>query len=826
MIGLVGTASDTNISLNLNPDEVDEPPFGEASDDPETVVIFGDITTTTQDKTGFSVESYDTGTATPITRLKVESWADITTSGQGARGVTIYNDAGTAGSRILFVNHGQIETSGDGITDPTFMYPGRRARAIAIGTFDGDAEAVNESDGVVKTSGTGARGIQVDVDNMGTAKVTNRGSVTTTGGGFSYTGITNPVVSGADGVTATSELGDAEGTNEGTIDTTGDGARGMRIASNGAGTATATNRGRVTTRGNDYSERSADGVTASSSTGAATAINENGGTITTEGDDSAKGLYAVSVGDGGSARAENSGTISTRGTEAHALIAVTSDGSTVVENRGDVTTTGESAHGVLAVALGGGTDTAPAEVSSLNESGATVTVGGDSAVGVGSYIRVNGSGINNSFGNVTAVNRGTVDVTGGTQDDDHTWGVVAGYYVNVDDGTTIGNSGNAKVENSGDVTVTGRRGVGLGVDTYGTGNAEVEMTDGSVKAGTNRTEFGIGITEFGIGIKATADTDTTNDDVGDDVDVEIDVIRSEITAYSANLDDASTTDYDESSGIGIFADAGSDANGHIVTRIERSTITADTAMKFVNGRTMLEMEYATVTGDIEFDLDGDTAVELSDINLIGSKDVNDRMTVRHSTITGDVNFGAGNDLLEVIGSEFDGNLNMGEGDDTITVNFNGGKFSGDIDFGENTDDDDRLILDVAESTTLLFEGVISNLEYMNKRSPGTAIVGDVMFSGSTVDIVEGQLLVAGHLNVGDGDVTIHDQALLAFEVGDIVANQDDHGRITARGGIKFMEDAEQVVDIQIRHDLTETEADGVREELNSNGIDGKYFQRD
>ena len=184
-----------------------------------------------------------------------------------------------------------------------------------------------------------------------------------------------------------------------------------------------------------------------------------------------------------------------------------------------------------------------------------------------------------------------------------------------------------------------------------------------------------------------------------------------------------------------------------------------------------------------------------------------------------MNFGAGNDLLEVIGSEFDGNLNMGEGDDTITVNFNGSKFSGDIDFGENTDDNDRLILDVAESTTLLFEGVISNLEYMKKRSPGTAVVGDVMFSGSTVDIEEGQLLVTGHLDVGDGDVTIHDQALLAFEVGDIVANQRDHGRITARGGIKFMEDAEQVVDIQIRHDLTETEADGVREELNSNGID-------
>ena len=360
MIGLVGTASDTNISLNLNPDEVDEPPFGEASDDPETVVIFGDITTTTQDKTGFKIESYDGNSATPITTLKVESWADITTSGVAARGVTIYNDAGEAGSRIVFINHGEIETRGDGFADLNREYPARRARAraIAVGTLDGDAEVINESDGVVKTSGTGARGIQVDVDRMGTAKVTNRGSVTTTGGGFSHTG-TNPVVSGADGVTAHSELGDAEGTNEGTIDTTGHGARGMRIASNGAGagagTATATNRGRVTTRGDDYEGQSADGVTASSSTGAATAINENGGTITTEGVDSARGLYAVSTGGGGSARAENSGTISTRGTEAHGLIAVTSDGSTVAENRGDVTTTGESAHGVLAVALGGGT---------------------------------------------------------------------------------------------------------------------------------------------------------------------------------------------------------------------------------------------------------------------------------------------------------------------------------------------------------------------------------------------------------------------------------------------------------------------------------------
>ena len=635
VIDMVGNASDTNINLNLTHDP-GEPPFGELPEDADTIVILGDITTTTQDSNGINIGSHDGNyNATPITTLIVESWADITTSGQGARGVTIYNDAGEAGSRIVFINHGEIETRGDGFTDDTKMYSSRRARAIAVGTLDGDAEAVNESDGVVKTSGTGARGIQVDVDNMGTAKVTNRGSVTTTGGGFSPTNNRNPIVSGADGVAAHSEMGDAEGTNEGTIDTTGDGARGMRIASNGAGTATATNSGSVTTRGDEFMGRNADGVTAWSG------------------------------------------------------------------------------------------------------------------------------------------------------------------------------SGNVKVVNSGDVMVTGSRSVGLKVTTSGTGNAKVEMTDGSsVTAGTNGTKFGIGIQAI-----------TTNDDDGDDVDVEIDVTGSEITAYSADQDDTSTTDFDESSGIGIFADAGSDVNGRIVTRIDRSTITADTAMKFVDGRTLLEMEFSTITGDIEFDEDGDTAVATSDINLIGPKNVNDRMTVRHSTITGDVNFGAGNDLLEVIGGEFDGNLNMGEGDDTITVNLHGGKFSGDIDFGENSNDNDRLILDVAAFTTLLFEGEIRNLEYMNKRCPGTAVVGDVMFGGSTVDIEEGQLLLTGHLNVGDGDLTIHDKGLLAFEVGDIVTTPDDHGRITARGGVKFMEDAEQVVDVQIRHDLTETEADRVREKLNTDGID-------
>ena len=514
--------------------------------------------------------------------------------------------------------------------------------------------------------------------------------------------------------------------------------------------------------------------------------------LKTEGD-AAYGVYGLHQGNGVVDINVGDSAITTMGEGSHGIVSLhqgTDETETDINVRGStITTMGEGSHGI--VSLHQGTDETETDI---NVRGSTITTMGETAHGI--Y----GWKFSTATGDIDIdVQNGTRIITEGVD----SYGVYGRHQGN----------GNVKVVNSGDVTAMGSRSVGLRVGISRAGNAEVEMTDGSsVTAGTNGTKFG-------IGIEAMANTDTTFSDYGDDVDVKIDVMGSEITAYSANLDDPTTTDYDESSGIGIFANAGTDANGRIVTHINRSTITADTAMKFVNGRTMLELEYSTVTGDIEFDEDGDTAVATSDINLIESKNINDRMTVRHSTITGDVNFGLGNDLLEVIGSVFDGNLNMGEGDDTITVDLHGGKFTGEIDFGENSNDYDRLMLDVAASSTLLFEGEILNLEYLNKRNSGTAIVGNITFSGSTVDIEEGQLLVTGHLDVGDGDITIYDQGLLAFEVGDIVTDASDHGRITARGGIKFMEDTKPVVDVQIRHDLTETQADDVREKLNTNGID-------
>ena len=75
---------------------------------------------------------------------------------------------------------------------------------------------------------------------------------------------------------------------------------------------------------------------------------------------------------------------------------------------------------------------------------------------------------------------------------------------------------------------------------------------------------------------------------------------------------------------------------------------------------------------------------------------------------------------------------------------------------------------------------------MYKRGSGTARVRDVIFSGSTLDLEEGGLTLAGHLNLGaDGTLTVHDESRLTIEVGDITVNEDDHGRITAGGGVIY-----------------------------------------
>ena len=314
--------------------------------------------------------------------------------------------------------------------------------------------------------------------------------------------------------------------------------------------------------------------------------------------------------------------------------------------------------------------------------------------------------------------------------------------------------------------------------------------------------------KFGIGIHALANVGTTTADTNEDVDVEITVSDSTITAHSAAADDPNTAGYfPESTGVGISGDTMSGSTGHIYTRITGSTVTADTAVQFRNGRATLELVRSTINGDIVFDPDGTISMMTDGDRRVGGGSVNDRLKVLGTTINGDIDFGAGNDYMEVRGGTINGELDFGAGDDNLNVIYEGGNFNGDIDFGAGNDHMRLDVFDVA-----IVRGTITGLESMNKRCPGLAIVDDVFFDNSSLAIEEGELLLRGHMNLGsDGTVTIHDKGLLAMEFGDIVNDPNDRGRLTAGGGVIYRSDATQKVDVQVRHDVTNQEA--VNEEI-------------
>ena len=751
-----------------------------------------------------SIQSYDPDTylPTPVHTLRVESWANLEAHGQGSRAVGFMTDeSGDNVGRIVFVNRGSILTTGDHFIRPADrMYRNRRAGGVRVATYGGDVEMINETGATVTTRGTGAKGIEVYTEGEGsTGKATaiNRGTVTTGGGVFHNTDPDNPGLYEAHGITAYSENDDAEVRNEagGMVTTSGAGARGIAAWVGGAGKATTVNHGTVTTTGDYYDAgargwRRATGIQAYSASGEAEATNERSGIVSTSGDE------AVGV------------TASTDYDDIPAMAAKT----TTAINRGTVTTRGSGAYGVGAFdgnTVNSESTPQPATVYALNEG--TVTTEGMDAPGVAAYGRMghNVGGLYHGYGTAVAENRGTITVSGdsdwvvgdpSTSDYDGSIGLWAGFFYG---SNPLGNGGDATVINKGTIRSTGTRGMGLWAGTSGSGKASVMVENGIVEAGSAGPAA-----KFGIGIHALANVGTTTADTNEDVDVEITVSDSTITAHSAAADDPNTAGYfPESSGVGIYGDTMSGSTGHIYTRITGSTVTADTAVQFRNGRATLELVRSTINGDIVFDPDGTISMMTPGDRRVGGGSVNDRLKVLGTTINGDIDFGAGNDYMEVRGGTINGELDFGAGDDNLNVIYEGGNFNGDIDFGAGNDHMRLDVFDVA-----IVRGTITGLESMNKRCPGLAIVDDVFFDNSSLAIEEGELLLRGHMNLGsDGTVTIHDKGLLAMEFGDIVNDPNDRGRLTAGGGVIYRSDATQEVDVQVRHDVTNQEA--VNEEI-------------
>ncbi len=779
VIDLDATDDQSEISLNLN----------RVVNLPEVFAITGDIKHSDDDRVLVGM-SYDRDALTPIDSLRVESWANLETHGQGARAVALYDDAGDHAGRTVFVNRGSILTTGDHFIRPQErMYRNRRSDGAAVSLIKGDAEVINEVDATITTRGTGAKGIQVNVEGTGKATAVNRGTVRTEGEVFHNTDPDNSGLYSADGITASSENGDAEVRNEagGSVATTGTGARGIRASVEGTGKATAVNHGTVTTTGDHYvvgpeDWRRAYGILAYSASGEAEATNERSGIVSTSG-----GVVASTDYDGRPAAAKKATAI----------------------NRGMVTTRGGGAYGVGAFdgnTVNSESSPHPATIYALNEG--TVTTLGKDATGVAAYGRMGHKvgELYHGYGTAVAENRGTITVSGdsawvvgdpSTNGNDGSIGLEAGFYYG---NNPPGNGGDATVINPGTVRSTGTRGIGLFVGTRGSGKASVRVENGIVEAGSASPAA-----KFGIGIHALANVGTTTADTNEDVDVEITVSDSTITAHSAAADDRDTAGYfPESSGVGIFGDTGSGATGHIRTRITGSTVTADTALRFRNGRATLALEHSKINGDIHFDPAGTVSMTTSGDRRVGGGSVNDRLNVVGTTINGDLYFGAGNDYMEVKGGIIEGALDFGAGDDNLNVVFEGGNFIGDIDFGAGND---HLRLDVGGNGVAILRGEVRGLESMNKQCPGWAIVGDVVFENSLLAIEEGGLLLRGHMNLGsEGTVTIHDKGLLAMEFGDIVNDPNDRGRLTAGGGVIYQSDATQKVDIQVRHDVTDQEA--------------------
>ena len=397
--------------------------------------------------------------------------ATITTTGRAARGVQASTTRGGPDETAVAVNRGTITTRGGAFHTSTSQYT-----AEGVASFSGaeaSAVAINGYDGVVATHGTGAKGVwAVAYGDGGEAIARNRGRITTHGDVYRVdrADTDNDTYRGTTGMGAYSEHSDATAINDagGVIETGGDVGVGIGAASNGGGTATAVNRGRVTTRGAAASDLPGDvgrllgskGVSAHSEHADARVVNDTTGRVETYGA-RAFALFAESGGDG-------------------------SRTSTMTEviNRGQARTREYNADGAVAIALHGGTSENPNQVRATNASGATITTGGTGSTGLVAGIAVSGGGTKDGYGTAFARNDGTVTTTGGAVGDragvDAANGVTAAFFA--PDTTRIRHGGDVTLVSTGDVTVSGVRASALYAETFGRGTATVRVVGGEVSA--------------------------------------------------------------------------------------------------------------------------------------------------------------------------------------------------------------------------------------------------------------------------------------------------------------------------------------------------------
>ena len=568
--------------------------------------------------------------------------ATVTTSGAGAEGIQVFSRNGSADEIAMARNRGTITTTGNGfeydegsVAEATGMAVYSRAEAPAV--------AENAYTGVIVTRGTGARGVRAEAyRGGGTATARNQGRITTHGDPFQVDleGTENDSWRSAIAMRSYARYSDATSINEvgGVIETHGDVAWGIEAQSSGGGTATAVNRGRVTTRGASADDLPGDvgrtlgarGISAYSRHGSARAGNDTTGRVDTHGK-RAFGVFAESEADGG----RTSGTVE-------------------VVNRGQVHTRGWNADGVVAIALYPGTADNPNHARATNTAGASVTTEGSGASGLSAGVFVpawtTGDPVPDDVACTTAIpvvcptvapaastaiarNDGTV-VTGvveaanATGDDvsmDAGGGASNGVAAAFFSSSVITSAGDVTVINTGDVTVKRKNATGLYAETFGSGTATVQMLGGSVSAeGAN-----------GRGLWARTGTTGT-------VDATI--------AGGAEIAAASTA--------GIVAKF---EGGTTNVRLLDSVL--DGKVEFGTGTDTFTVRDSRVTGAIDFGTGTDTLSAHGDTWLEGAVSNLETLTKRGSgnlVMGGDASFSSGaSAVLENGGLVFTGQFDLG-----------------------------------------------------------------------------------------------------------------------------------------------------------------------
>ena len=691
-----------------------------------------------------------------------EAGATVRAEGDGARGL-FASSCNWDGARCTrsgegsatAINRGSVTTTGNGAVRSDSSI--RNADAVfAYLDGDGTARAANEAGGMIRTEGTGARGLSaVHEGSFGGAEAENEGDITTTGG-------MDSALRRSHGLHVFSQERSAHAVNQegATIVTEGVAARGMG-ASIDRGTAdddsaTAINRGSITTHGDGFFNEDiahvAEGVAAyagfadeGGAVSSATALNDETGTVETHG----KGARGVRAGTAGSGDAEsvNRGRITTRG-DAFPIDRQDSDGDTY-----------RGATGLSAFTQGSGS------ASARNEVGGIVETHGTAATGLGAW---------SEGGTARIVNQGRVTTHQTAAVDD-----LPGYV-----GTLIGargtwaysGSANALVENeeTGRVETMGAWASGLFAEIENDGSRESAMA----RVDNRGTVITHGANADGMAAIANNGGSADNPDNAGDATVvntgqvtvsgagarglyagasgagaaTVTLTGGEGVVTASHADDPATANVDEG-GVGILAETG-DA-GRIAVRVEGGArVDAPTAVRLVGG----------------------SGVDAAALDVIGG-----------STLTGRV------DLTQAVNGA------------RMTV-AGGSVIDGAVDFGAG---DDELVMQGGGLSSI--EGTISGLETMYKRGAGAARVNDVEFSGSAVNLEQGDLILAGHLNLGDGAVTVLDDSRLVIEIGNILEVADRHGRITAGGGVVF-QGRDPAISIQIAS-ATEEQAGAIENRL-------------